>query len=180
LTNGSSINANSVSVEKETVVLKVDGTEQVIKKDEILCVIPDGKKGFTFSEKNNKKIKISKKDIYNAYEGTDIPRVFAYKYYKTPYASDQIYNLYGSSQISKDDFIKIFDEQKKTLKNRETISMVAGAVALLIGLSSFLSTMNELNSLSNNNLDIISPDVIDIENNTNFVYRFEVFINNCA
>ena len=180
LTNGTSLNSNSIVVEKESVKLDIDGEPQSFGKNEILCIVPEGKTGYTFSARNNKKMKIKKKDIYYDYEGTDIARLFGYKYFKTPFDIAQLYRLNMNNTLSEEEFKNIFNAQQKTLKSRSTISLVAAGAALLIGLSSLLITMKDVNSLSYNNLNMLAPDNLKIDYNTSFIHNFGFHERKCA
>lgn len=177
LTNGTIYNSSSIDVNKETVQLNVDGQTLSVTTKEILYIIPEGKAAYTFWEKNNKKMKISKKDIYYDFEGTDIARIFAYKYYKTPYDINQLYSLNPNTKLLKEDFTNVFNEQQKTFKKRGTIGWIASGVVLLIGLGVFVGAMNDLNSISYNNSETI--DNLDF----NVIYldtEYYLALKNCS
>lgn len=145
LVNGTSLDSESIVIEKESVKLNIDGKAKSITKAEILCIIPEGKTGYTFWEKNkNKKMKIKKKDIFYNYEDTDIPRIFAYKYLKTSYTASKLYRLNSNSSLSEADFTSIFNEQDKKLRSRLVTGYIAGGIAFAIGLSSFLGSVAAL------------------------------------
>lgn len=180
LTDGTSLRPNSIEVEKESVILNIEGERQSISKEKILCVIPEGKTGYTFHQRKNKKLKIKKKDIYYNYEGTDVPRLFAYKYFKTSFDTAQLYRLNPNNTLPEEEFNKVFNQQQKTLNSRLTVSYVAAGVAFLVGLGSFLATMRDVNSLSYNNLDTIAPDILDLELNVSYFDTKLLDFKNCA
>jgi hypothetical protein len=177
LTNGTIYNSSSIDINKETVQLNIEGESKSVDKNEILYIIPEGKAGYTIWAKNNKKMKINKKDIYFDYEGTDIARIFCYKYYQTPYDIDQLYSLNPNNKLLKEDFANVFNEQQKTLKKRGTVGWIVSGVVLLIGLGAFVGAMNDLNSISYNNLDM--PDNLDL-NVTYLDTEYYLALKNCS
>lgn len=148
--NGIVLNSSSIDIDDETVQLEINGSQQNLPVSEVLCLIPDGKPAYTFLIKNNKKFKINPKDIVNNYEGPDLVRLAAYKYYGSDVNIQQIYLDFPDKSISQTDFESLYNEQKKIIRDRVTRSTISSAsaasVALIIGASSFLSTMNDLNS----------------------------------
>ncbi len=145
LVNGKSLNSSSISIKDDPVSLVVDNESQSVSKTEILCIIPEGKKSYTFSSRNNKKVKIKKRFISNDYQGTDIARIFAFKYYKNTDDPGELYRANSASTISEEEFIYAFNKQHKKI----TTGKVAGIVILSISVGMLVTTVNEIISLNN-------------------------------
>ena len=125
-------------------MLITNNEPQSIPMDDILCVIPEGKNSYTFWHKNDKKLKISKKDIRNNYKGVDRARLFAYKYYKSTYDIGQLYSINSDSSISKEEFEAVFNEQQKKIKKRGGAASGIGIGALVIALIVFINTLSKI------------------------------------
>jgi len=148
LVNGKSINASSVDTQKESVNLTIENSKQTLAKTDILCIISESGKAYTFFEKNNKKIKIPKKDISNDYQTTDIARIFAYKYYKNKNNIGQLYNLYNGLKLTEDEFSTEFILQKKKIKKRTIVSYSLTGFAFILGTTMLIKSMNDVETLS--------------------------------
>ncbi|MEZ5195454.1 MAG: hypothetical protein R2764_03370 [Bacteroidales bacterium] len=136
MVNGETTNASSIdgrSTKKgSTISLVVDGENKSIPKNNILCVIPEGKKGFTFSSRNNVKANIPKKDIKNNYQGTDIPHLYAHKYFKSKLGVEDLYKLNPGMNLSFDDFESAYYEQEQRLRTRNTINKTVSTVSTIL------------------------------------------------
>jgi hypothetical protein len=131
-TKGNFIVASGIEIRDQTVNLKTSQGSQTIDKTDILCVIPKSGKTFTFREKNNKKMKILKRDVENDYKGTDIAKIFAYKYYKSNPDIGQLYQLYPEESLTEAEFAAAFAKQQKIFKKRTIISgSILGFVIIL-------------------------------------------------
>ncbi len=157
LVNGNSLNASSVKIETGSVALIVGGESRSIPKTDILCIIPAGKKGYTFLQKNNKKVKILKRDITNNYQGKDIARLFAYKYYKMKTDVTQIYDLNLHKDLTVAEFESAFSRQQQKIRSRATTSTILSTVLLIIVVAELVSTIGQANSLSYINLEEMIP-----------------------
>ena len=143
LVKGKAVTASAVEVGDESVMLKTATGEQTINKADVLCVIPDSGKSFTFRMKNDKKMKILKKDMENEYKGADIARLFAYKYYKSQTDIGQLYALNSDHNLTEEEFRSAFEKQQKKFKKRTIVSASLAGFVFIIGTASFISTMNE-------------------------------------
>ncbi len=157
LVNGNSLNASSVKIETGSVALIVGGESRSIPKTDILCIIPAGKKGYTFLQKNNKKVKILKRDITNNYQGKDIARLFAYKYYKMKTDVTQIYDLNLHKDLTVAEFESAYSRQQQKIRSRATTSTILSVVVMILSVSIIVSTLNDYNSLSYIDLYDIVP-----------------------
>ncbi|MCD4711286.1 MAG: hypothetical protein K8R52_10605 [Bacteroidales bacterium] len=145
--NGDSLNYSSIDIEKEAIVVESGGEAQSIDKSSILCVVPEKKASFTFLEKNNKKIVFRKKDIQHSYQGTDVVRIIAYKFYNSEFDAEGLFQYNQDESITKEEFVLIFDETQKKILNRTIVTIVAGTAALLIGVASLISTLSDVQQL---------------------------------
>ena len=168
LVNGKSLNTSSIKVKKELIVLTADGEEQSIAKEDILCVIPELGRSYSYRKKNNKKIKILKRDIVNKYEGTDIVKLFAYKYYGSTIDIGQLYLLNSDKSPSEEEFKNVFDKQQQKIRSRTIISTTVSVIVLIIVVPMFIRTLNDVNSLSNNNLDLKDSNKPHLELNDTY------------
>ncbi len=146
-TKGNSIKASGIEIRDQTVDLTTSGGDQTIDKTDILCVIPESGKTFTFREKNNKKMKILKKDLENNYKGSDIARIFAYKYYKSNPDIGQLYQLYPEAGLTESEFEAAFIKQQKKFKKRTIVSASILGFTLIITSAVFITTVNEASRL---------------------------------
>ena len=111
LENGSFINMSSIEISDESVTLLVDNETQTITKEELLCVFPEGKKPYAFRQKTDKKLKFKKKIISKNFQGVDIARLFAYKYYNNERGYQiigELYNKKSESSFSEEEFERVF------------------------------------------------------------------------
>lgn len=136
MVNGESTNASSIdgrSTKKgSTINLVVDGENKSIPKNNILCVIPDGKKGYTFYSRNNVRTKIPKKDIKNNYQGTDIPNLYAHKYFKSKSDVEKLYKLNSGISLTFDEFENAYYAQEQKLRTRNTINKTASTISTIL------------------------------------------------
>lgn len=136
MVNGETTNASSIdgrSTKKgSTISLVVDGENKSIPKNNILCVIPEGKKGFTFSSRNNVKSKIPQKDIKNNFQGTDIPHLYAHKYFKSKLGVEDLYKLNPGINLTFNDFESAYYEQQQKLRTRNTINKTVSTVSSIL------------------------------------------------
>ena len=148
LENGSYVNMSSIEINGESVTLTTDNKEtQKITKAELLVVLPEGEKPYAFLQKNDKKIKFKKDAISKYYQGVDIARLFAYKYYKGIYDVGELYQKNPGYTFSEEEFKNVFDEEQRSLKKRSNISMGVGIGALVIGSALFISTVSQASDL---------------------------------
>lgn len=153
LVNGESLDATTFKSETESVSVTVNSETKTIPKSEILCIIPAGKKGYTFSLKNNKKLKILGRDISNNYKGADKARIFAYKYHRSTANVGELYKLNSDSNLSEEEFRIIFNTMQRKIKSRGTTGLIISIVALAIVIPVFISTLSDAQAVSYNNID---------------------------
>lgn len=147
LLNGESLDYSSIDIEKERILVELEGGTKSIEKSSILCVAPETKASFTFLEKNNKKIVFRKKDIQHTFQGTDVARIVAYKFYNSEFGAEELYQHNQDESISKEEFIIIFDETQKKILGRTIVSAALGTLALVIGIVSLTSTLRDVQQL---------------------------------
>jgi len=138
LTNGQTFNSIDIKSGKSSVDLSNDSIKQTIQKKDILCVIPEKGKCFTYKMKNSKTLKLARKFATQNTQGVERARLFARKYYGTKANISELYLLNGDKSISEADFTK---EYKKT-QSRITTSNVLAIGAFIIGLSSFIGALS--------------------------------------
>lgn len=149
-TDGKTLNTTSIKSTDNSVILTSAGENKTLSKADILAVVPENGRSYTFKIKNGKKLKIKSKDIYNNYEGADRPRIFAYKYLGSDPNAGQLYVLNSDSELSEVQFKSLFNEQQKKLKTRGIVSMGLAVVALILGAASLSSSLSQANALSYN------------------------------
>ena len=175
LLNGESKSYSALSIEKESITIKNDGVNTSLKKSNLLCVVPAKKASFTFLENNGKKLGIKKKDIQNNYQGTDLVKILAYKYYNSEQEAEQIYQLNPIDNITEEEFIVIFDQTQKDILGRTIVSTVVGIVAataaLILGLSSFISTKRDLDALNSLSYQDDISRGIDLSSRNHAIYN---------
>jgi len=161
LINGESVSASSIEYSKNSDICKLNGSED-IAKDQILCIIPDGKAAFTFHHKKNRKYKIAKRDIENNYNDKDLAKVYAYKYYKSEKSINELFNLNPNNSLSEEEFTELFNKQHKKIKGRTTTTITLCIVAFVVGLGSLLSSLEDKDTLDGyshiNNFDFINKN----------------------
>ena len=133
-TDGRALVATSVQTNSNNIVATVAGENQTISKSNVLVVVPEGKKGYTFRIKNGKKLKLLKRDIHNNFQGTDIPRMYGYKYLGAKGDFEQIYITNSDTSIPFEEFKTIFKKQQKKIRSRTIGSVCASALLILIAL----------------------------------------------
>ncbi len=148
LLNGKSIKASSVEEQKEVVQLTVDSEVKSVKKSDVLIVVPESGKSYTFLNKNNKKIKIPKKDIKEDYEGGDVARIFAYKYLKGDSEVKQLYSLYSGDQLTEEEFALEFNKQQKKIRKRMITVWSLAGFGFIIGVTALISSLNTASAIS--------------------------------
>lgn len=148
-TDGKTLNAASVEINKTNITANVNGDNQTISKSDILAVVPDGKKGFTFRAKNGKKMPIKNKFIHFDFSGTDRPRIYAYKYLGTNAKVNQLYVLNSDGSMTEEQFASIYHAQQKRLKTNNVVSITSAAVILLVGYASMTYSKKNLNDAQN-------------------------------
>ncbi len=148
LLNGKSLNSSSVSIKDDPVALVVNDENQSVSKNEILCIIPKKKKSFTFSQKNNRKIRIPKKWISHNYHGEDRAVILAIKYYKSPVDVNELYDANSDNNtISQEEFENTFGKTQKKIKRKNIATYIGAGIALSIAVVSLTGTLNEINNL---------------------------------
>lgn len=161
LLDGQTMYYSDMDIEKESVILRWERESSSVLKSSILCVIPENKKsGYTFMEKNNKKILFGRKLIQNNYQGGDVVKMLGAKYYKSGNAAERIYQLYPVDGVSREAFIAIFNETQKKIKTNTIIGIVASTVALIIGVASLMNSMNQMGMYSYHDLDTTDPVIL--------------------
>jgi hypothetical protein len=150
LEDGSSMSYSQISISSDLVKISVNGETKSLNKTDILCIIPEKGKSFTFRKTNNMKFKIAKKDLKNDFEGSDIPRLFAYKYYKSNTDVNTLYNLFQDTKLSQIDFEGYYKTQQQKIRSRATTGTVIGVVILAIAVGGLIRTISTANSLSYN------------------------------
>jgi len=133
-TDGRALLATSVQANNNNIVATVAGENQTILKSNVLVVVPEGKKGYTFRIKNGQKLKIRKRDINNNYQGKDIPRIYAYKYLGIRGDVNKIYSTNSDTSLSFEEFKTIFNKQQQKMRTGNIVSVSASAFILLISL----------------------------------------------
>ena len=133
-TDGRTLNVTSVQTNDNNIVTTVAGENQTISKSNVLVVVPEGKKGYTYRAQNGKKLKIRKRDINNNYQGKDIPRIYAYKYLGTQGDIHKIYITNSDTSLSFEEFKTIFNKQQKKLRTGNIVSIGTSVFILLISL----------------------------------------------
>lgn len=131
-TDGKMFMASAVETSKESVTLTMAGENQSFQKSDILVVVPDGKKGFTYRTKNGQKLKIRNRYINNSYQGTDIPKIYAYKNLGGKPDIQQMYVKHGDTSLSFEEFNKIYKKQQQKIKTGNIVSISLSAFILLI------------------------------------------------
>ncbi|MCD4697831.1 MAG: hypothetical protein K8S16_16520 [Bacteroidales bacterium] len=168
LENGSFVIFTHISIDSEQVKVNVNGETRLFSKTDILCIIPERGKSYTFRKKNNIKFKIAPKDIKNNYNGADIPRLFAYKYYKSNTDVSEVYKLFQDTKLSLFNFESYYNAQQQKIRSRATTATVLSVVLLAIAVGGFIRTLNTANSLSYNHIDV--PNTYDLEMNNNAIW----------
>lgn len=143
LAENKAVEALAIEIEDELIIVSTESGKQVVDKTDVLCVIPESGKSFTFRENNNKKMKILKRDIENGYQGTDRARIFAYKYYKSGADIGKLYLLNSDDDLTEEEFKSAYNKQRKQFKKRTIISASLAGFAFVIGATTFISTINE-------------------------------------
>ncbi len=139
LENGSFINMSSIEIDDKSVTLIVDNETQTISKEELLCVFPEGTKPYAFRQKNDTKSKLKKKIISNNFQGVDIAKLFAYKYYNNERGYQIIGELYkknSESPFSEEEFERVFREQHRQITKSKVTGYIVGGLAISIALNS--------------------------------------------
>ena len=147
LTENKEIAASDIEVHDNSVFLTKGDGRETLKKSDILCVISEKGKGYTFRKKNGKKLKVLKKDIKNNYREEDIARLFAYKYYKSDVDIGRLYSSFPGLDLTKDEFESAFLKQQKKFKSRTIVSASIAGFVFLLGLGAFISTLAEASSV---------------------------------
>ncbi len=147
LTENKSIKASDIEINDGSVVLTRDNNRQTFKKEDVLCIIPDAGKSFTFLERNGKKMKILKRDLDNNFQGEDIARLLAYKYYKSDVDIGQLYSAFPGAGLTMDEFEATFAGQQKKFKKRKIVSTSIMAVVLLITSGLLITTLAGASSI---------------------------------
>lgn len=153
LENGSSMNYSGISVEKDLVKVTVNGEIRSIAKTDVLCVIPEKGRSFTFMKKNNVKFKIAKNDMKNGYEGADIARIFAYKYYKSDTDISAIHKIFQGIELTLSDFETYFNTQQRKIRSRATTATIIGVVVLVISVGGLVRVLGDANAVTYNQND---------------------------
>lgn len=184
LENGSILNVSAVVIEDESIIINADNETKSISKSEVLCIIPEKKKAYTFRQKTNKKFKIRKKDIANNYQGEDLARVYAYKYYNNVKGYEIIGDLYKKnleSKLSEEEFNIIFREQHKKITKGVITGWIVSGVVFVISLNLMFSILNDIDQYSYNNLDVIESNNQYLEiNNVKFYNNYLLVKKICA
>jgi len=168
LENGNSVVYSAISIENERVKVYVNGETQFFKKADILCIVPKKGKSYSFREKDNRKTKISKKDIKHDYQGSDIPRLFAYKYYKSKTDVNTLYNKYQNITLSQFDFEGYYKTQQKKIRSRATTGTIIGVVILAISVGGLIRTISNANEVSYNDHEQAPPNFQQIKYQSNY------------
>jgi len=148
-TDGKTFTTSNVAVADESITFSSSGKNQSILKNNVLAVVPEGKKAYTFRIKNGKKQTIKKKDMHSNYTGTDKPRMYAYKYMGTESNVSKLHVLNADSSMNEEQFKGIFNEQQKKLKTRNFVGIGLAVLALGLGAASLVSANNDLNNANN-------------------------------
>ena len=144
LENGKSIDVSSLHIVNERVALS---TGQMIDKSDILCIIPEEGRSYTFLKKNDKKTKIQKRDIKNEYQGTDKAKIFAYKYSGVEQNVGQLYVLNSDNSLTEDEFKLAFTQQQGKITIRKVVLFAIVVPIFLYSLINFTGTLKEVNSI---------------------------------
>lgn len=165
LENGSSMSFSHMSFDRDLINIDVNGERRSINKTDILCIIPEKGKSYTFRKTNNMKFKIAKKDIKADYQGADIARIFAYKYYKSKTEASELYKLYSGINITQFDFESYYHAQQQKIRSRATTSTVIAVVILAISVGNLIRVLGEVNSLSYNHMECPEMNSPKVDNN---------------
>ena len=168
LENGNSMVYSSISLANDEVKVEVNGEIKTLNKSDILCIVPNKGKSYTFRKKDNRKIKIAKKDIKHDYDGSDIPRLFAYKYFKSKTDVNTLYNKYQNIKLSQFDFEGYYKTQQRRIRARATTGTVIAVVVLVISVGSLIRTIGNVNAVSYNYPEKLIPDIKEIKYQPNY------------
>jgi len=163
LENGNSVVYSNISIENDRIKVYVNGETQYFNKTDILCIIPERGKSYTFRKKDNRKIKIAGKDIKNDYQGSDIPSLFAYKYYKSNTDVSALYKLFQDTEMTQFDFEGYYKTQQKRIRSRATTSTIIAVVVLAIAVGGLIRAISNANAVSYNYHEHVVPHIQQIK-----------------
>lgn len=175
LLEGEPLLYSEMDIQKATVVLRWSGKTTNVEKSNILCVIPENKKsGYTFMVRNNKKMMFGRKFIQNNYQGEDVVKMLAAKHYKSDVAAELVHQQHPVEGVSREGFIALFNETQKKITSSTIVSLTLASVALILGIVSLMSTLNEMQMYSQIDLDSSAPATLpiitEVDHNTQIVY----------